>query len=392
MSMKIETGLERFIKKDFNRFKKMKLGLLCNQASVNTSLRHASELLTQKQLKLNIGCFMGPQHGIRGEKQDNMVESDDFIDAKTKLPVYSLYGSSRKPTPSILKDLDAFVIDLQDIGCRIYTFMYTMLYCMEAAKSHGKKVVILDRPNPIGGTQVEGNILDMNFASFVGLFPMVTRHGMTMGELALMFNEELNIHCDLEIIPVKGWKRDQYSEHWGRSWVPPSPNIPIAASAETFPGTVHFEGTNVSEGRGTTMPFLYLGAPFIDSDLLAEKMNRLKLPGVFFRAIFFQPTFHKGKDQVCGGVHFHVLNRKKFNAFEAGIHLLSQISQLYPDAFQWKQPPYEYETEKMPIDLIAGTDELRLLIESKKPIKGFLEKAREDSKSFLKFRKPYLIY
>lgn len=390
--MKIETGLERFIKKDFNRFKKMKLGVLCNQASVAADLRHASELVSQKSLKLNIGCFIGPQHGIRGEKQDNMVESDDFIDPKTKLPVYSLYGASRKPTPQILENLDAFVIDLQDIGCRIYTFMYTMLYCMEAAKTHGKKVIILDRPNPIGGTQVEGNILDMKFSSFVGLFPMATRHGMTMGELALMFNDKLNIQCDLEIITVKGWKREMYSEQWGRPWVPPSPNIPVASSAETFPGTVHFEGTNVSEGRGTTMPFLYLGAPYIKADELAERMNKLKLPGIFFRAIYFQPTFHKGKDQVCGGVHFHVLNKKKFNAFEAGIHLLSEISRSYPDSFAWKQPPYEYETEKMPIDLIAGTDNLRLLIESKKPVKMFLENSREDANHFRKIRKDYLIY
>jgi len=390
--MKIETGLERFLQKDFNRFKKLRLGLLCNQASVDKTLKHASELLTQKSLKLNITCFIGPQHGIRGEKQDNMVESDDFIDPKTKLPVYSLYGASRKPTPQILKDLDAFVIDLQDIGCRIYTFMYTMLYCMEAAKAHGKKVIILDRPNPIGGTQVEGNTLDMRFSSFVGLFPMPTRHGMTMGELAQMFNEQLNINCDLEIILLKGWKRNLYSETWGRQWVPPSPNIPVAASAETFPGTVHFEGTNISEGRGTTMPFLYLGAPYINSDLIAEKMNKLKLPGVYFRAIYFQPTFHKGKDQVCGGVHFHVLDRKKFNAFEAGIYLLSIISQTHPESFNWKQPPYEYEKEKMPIDLIAGTDELRSVIEARQSVKKFLEKSQEDAKSFLKLRKPYLLY
>ncbi len=390
--MKIETGLDLFIKKDHARFRDSRIGLLCNQASVDKNLRHASELILQKSLKLNVGCFIGPQHGIRGEKQDNMIESNDFTDPKTQLPVYSLYGASRKPTPQILKELDTFVIDLQDIGCRIYTFMYTLLYCMEAAKAHGKKVVVLDRPNPIGGTHVEGNILNMKFASFVGLFPMVTRHGMTLGELALMFNEELKIHCDLEIIPVKKWKRNLYSESWGRQWVPPSPNIPVAESALTFPGTVHFEGTHISEGRGTSMPFLYLGAPFINADTLADKMNRLKLPGIYFRAIYFQPTFHKGKDQVCGGVHFHVLDRKKFNAFESGIHLLSMISKLYPEFFKWKQPPYEYETEKMPIDLIAGTDELRMIIDSHQSIKKFLEKSREDARAFMKIRKPYLIY
>lgn len=390
--MKLETGLDLFLKKEHSKFKKTKIGFLCNQASVNENLQHASELVLHKSLKLNIGCFIGPQHGIRGEKQDNMVESDDFIDPRSGLPVYSLYGTSRKPTPAMLKDLDTFVIDLQDIGCRIYTFMYTMLYCMEAAKAHNKKVVILDRPNPIGGELVEGNILDMDFSSFVGLFPMPTRHGMTMGELALMFNEELNIHCELQIIRMKGWKRNMYPESWGRDWVPPSPNIPTCNSAQTFSGTVHFEGTNISEGRGTTMPFLYIGAPYINADELAQKMNQLKLPGVFFRAIYFQPTFHKGKDQVCGGVHLHVLNRNKFNSFEAGIHLLSNISKLYPQAFQWKQPPYEYEFKKMPIDLIAGTDRLRDVIDSHTSPKSFLESARADVLAFKKTRKKYLIY
>lgn len=390
--MKIETGLDLFLKKEHTRFREERIGFLGNQASVDHSLRHASELILEKKLKLNVTCFMGPQHGIRGEKQDNMIESDDFIDSKTNIPCYSLYGSSRKPSSKILSTLDVLVIDLQDIGCRIYTFMYTMLYCMEAAKAHGKKVIILDRPNPIGGSQVEGNFLDMKFSSFVGLFPMSTRHGMTMGELALMFNEELNIHCDLEIIKIKGWKRNLFSEGWGRQWVPPSPNIPVAEAAHTFPGIVHFEGTNISEGRGTTMPFLYVGAPFINADKLAEKMNQLKLSGVYFRPIYFQPTFHKGKDQVLGGVHIHVLDRVKFNSFEAGLHLLAIIAQLYPKLFQWKQPPYEYETEKMPIDLIAGTDEIRKLIDTQSPIKNFLERSREDVATFKKIRANYLLY
>ncbi|MSP19663.1 MAG: DUF1343 domain-containing protein [Bdellovibrionales bacterium] len=390
--MKTETGLDLFLKKEHTRFRKERIGFLGNQASVVHDLRHASDLILEKNLKLNVTCFIGPQHGIRGEKQDNMIESDDFIDSKTNIPCYSLYGSSRKPSLKVLSNLDAFIIDLQDIGCRIYTFMYTMLYCMEAAKAHGKKVIVLDRPNPIGGSQVEGNFLDMKFSSFVGLFPMSTRHGMTMGELALMFNEELNIHCDLEIIKIKGWERKLFSESWGRQWVPPSPNIPIAEAAHTFPGIVHFEGTNVSEGRGTTMPFLYVGAPFINADTLGEKMNRLKLSGVYFRPIYFQPTFHKGKDQVLGGVQIHVLDRVKFNSFEAGLHLLAMIAQLYPKLFQWKQPPYEYETEKMPIDLIGGTDEIRKLIDTQSPIKNFLEKSREDVATFKKVRAKYLLY
>lgn len=390
--MKIETGLEVFLKKDFKHYQKKRIGLLCNQASIDRNLMHASQLILKKTLKLDVTCFIGPQHGIRGEKQDNMVESDDFKDKLTGLPVFSLYGVTRKPTPPIINSLDLFLIDLQDIGCRIYTFMYTMLYCMQAAKTAGKKVVILDRPNPIDGVHVEGNRLDLKFSSFVGLFPMSTRHGMTMGELALMFNEEFKIGCDLDVIRCKGWKRNMYPELWGRDWVAPSPNIPNKEAALVFPGIVHFEGTLISEGRGTTKPFEHVGAPYIDPDLIATRMNKMKLPGVYFRPIYFQPTYQKHKDQVCGGVQLHVTNRKTFNSFEAGIYLLSTIAEHYPNDFKWKQPPYEYENDKMPIDCITGSDELRKAIDSKTPIKNFIKQSRVDTEQFKKVRTQYLIY
>jgi uncharacterized protein YbbC (DUF1343 family) len=390
----ISTGLEVFLAKNHQKYRKLRLGVLCNQASVDRKLSHISDLVLQKKLKLDVTCFIGPQHGVRGEKQDNMVESDDFVDPRHGLPVFSLYGATREPTAAMLDKIDAFVIDLQDIGTRIYTFMYTMANCMRAAKAAGKKVIVLDRPNPIGGVLVEGNVLESGFTSFVGQYPMATRHGMTMGELALLFNEAYGIGCDLDIVEVKGWKRPMDADTWGRDWVPPSPNIPNLTSALTFPGTVHFEGiANVSEGRGTTKPFEFIGAPFAKPDALADEMNRKKLPGVFFRAIYFQPTYQKGKDQVLGGVQIHVTNRKLFQPFRAGIELLAAFYRQGKDgSFQWKQPPYEYEHDRMPIDLIAGSSALREELEKTGGAREFLAKSRAESEGFKKLRRKFLIY
>ncbi len=386
----MELGLEVFLK-NAKKYKGQRIGLVCNQASVDKTLTHASELFLRAKT-LETTCFFGPQHGIRGEKQDNMVESDDFIDPLSGLPVFSLYGTSRIPTDTSLAALDTFVIDMQDVGTRIYTFMYTMANCMRAAKKSGKKVIVLDRPNPINAVLTEGNVLDPNFASFVGQYPICTRHGMTMGELALMFNEEFGIQCDLSIVQMKGYSRKTHWDELKRDWVVPSPNIPTPLSALVFPATVTFEGTNVSEGRGTTHPFEWIGAPYINPDALASEMQRMKLPGVFFRPIFFQPTYQKCKDTVCGGVQIHVIDRKKFRPFVAGVRLLAKIAELYPKDFAWKKPPYEYEYEKMPIDLIAGTSKLREAVDARKGTKAFETWADEELAKFSKVRKQYLIY
>jgi uncharacterized protein YbbC (DUF1343 family) len=388
----VTTGLESFLAQDYKKYKKIPLGVVCNQATVDRKFRHLSSSILEKKLGLNIVSFFGPQHGIRGEKQDNMIESDDFVDPVSKLPVYSLYGKSREPHPEQIKNLGGFLVDLPDIGTRIYTFMYTLANCMRAAKRRGLKVIVLDRPNPINGISLEGNVLESGFTSFVGQYPIPTRHAMTLGELALLFNHEYKIECDLEIIKVKGWKRAMYWDEWGTDWVCPSPNIPNLMSALTFPGSVHFEGTNVSEGRGTTRPFEYIGAPFVKADVLAAEMNRQKLPGVYFRPIYFQPTHQKWKDHVCGGVQIHVTSRKQFKSFLTGIRLLAKIFELFRADFAWKHPPYEYEFEKMPIDLIAGTDKLRLALENGTALKTFEEQTRNDLKHFKKIRQPHLIY
>jgi uncharacterized protein YbbC (DUF1343 family) len=388
----MRTGLERFLQSEHRKYRKQRLAFLCHQASVDGKLRHLRDLVLDPKLKIDVRAFFGPQHGINGEKQDNMIESADSVDPVSKKPVYSLYGKTREPLPSMLEDVDVLFVDLQDIGSRVYTFVYTMANCMRVAKRLGKKVVVLDRPNPVGGIAVEGNRLDPKFASFVGQFPIVVRHGMTMGELALMFNDAFEIGCDLDVIKLAGWNPRSFGDGWGRDWVPPSPNIPSFPSTLLFSGMVFFEGTNVSEGRGTTKPFEYVGAPFIDADKLARTMNGKKLPGVYFRPVYFQPTYQKGKDQVCGGVHTHVTDRKKFDSFRTGAELLWQIAQDGRGAFAWKQPPYEYEHVKMPVDLIAGTPRFRELVDRGAPLREFLAEAKKDSSAFLKARKPYLLY
>jgi uncharacterized protein YbbC (DUF1343 family) len=387
-----ETGLDVFLKQDYKKYRGIRLGVLCNQASVDKNLIHISQAILQKKLDLQVACFFGPQHGIRGEKQDNMIESEDFIDPVSQLPVISLYGKSREPSDDAVEKIDAFVIDLQDIGTRIYTFMYTMANCMRAAKKLGKKVIVLDRPNPINGVSTEGNVLESGFTSFVGQFPICVRHGMTIGELALLFNEAFGIGCDLEVIHMRGWQRAFFADDLKRDWIPPSPNIPNLLSALVFPGCVLFEGTNLSEGRGTTRPFEWIGAPFINPDKLAAEMNGVKLPGVYFRPIYFQPTYQKWRDEVCGGVHLHVTNRRRFNSFQAGVRLLGKIAEMYPEAFRWKNPPYEYEHDRMPIDLIAGTSKLREAVEQRKGTKDFEMRAEEQVREFRKLRAHYLIY
>lgn len=388
----MRTGLERFLATEHKKYKKERLAFVCHQASVDEKLRHLRDLVLDPKLKLDVRCFFGPQHGINGEKQDNMIESPDSLDPVSRKKVYSLYGKTREPLPEMLKDVDTLVVDLQDIGSRVYTFMYTMANCMRAAKRQGKKVVVLDRPNPVNGVAMEGTRLDPKFASFVGQFPMIVRHGMTMAELALYFNDRFELGCDLEVVKMAGWKAKSYGDEWARDWVPPSPNIPSFPSTLLFSGIVFFEGTNVSEGRGTTKPFEYVGAPFIDADKLARTMNQKKIPGVYFRPVYFQPTYQKSKDQVCGGVQSHVTDRRKFDSFRSGAELLWQIVQDGRGQFQWKQPPYEYEHVKMPIDLIAGTPRFRELLDSGAPLKEFLAEAKADAAAFAKERKPYLLY
>jgi uncharacterized protein YbbC (DUF1343 family) len=324
--------------------------------------------------------------------QDNMIETRHARDEVRRVPVYSLYSETREPTAEMLKNLDVLVIDLQDVGVRIYTYIYTMANCLKAARAHGLKVIVCDRPNPIGGVQVEGMVLEPGFESFVGMFPIPMRHGMTIGEMARLFNEHFGIGADLEVVPMAGWRREMYSDEAGLAWVLPSPNIPTVDSAVVYPGSVLFEGTNVSEGRGTTRPFEIVGAPWVESSAFAAAMNELDLPGVRFRPVVFEPTFHKHAGIGCGGCQIHVLDRARFPAVETGVALTCGFRAASPDRFRWRDPPYEYEHEKLPFDILAGSSELREQIERGTPARTIARSWEDGVQAFKSVRERFLIY
>jgi uncharacterized protein YbbC (DUF1343 family) len=321
-----------------------------------------------------------------------MIETDHAVDQKTGLPIHSLYSETREPTEAMLKDLDILVFDMQDVGCRIYTFAYTMANSMVAAKRFGKKVIVCDRPNPINGKDVAGNVLVPEQASFVGLFPIPTRHGMTLGELARLFNEQFGIGCELSVIKMVGWERDCWYDETDGPWVMPSPNIPTLDSATVFPGTVHFEGTQISEGRGTTRPFELVGAPYIDPEQYAERLNDLTLAGVYFRSCIFRPTFQKHGGVSCGGVQVHVTDRNTFEPVSTGVAMVKVAYELYPHDFRWKKPPYEYVYDRNPFDVIAGTCRIREAIESGGSFDELLSSWSSGLKEFKRVRESNLLY
>jgi len=384
----VELGLERLLQEGSVRGR---VGLICNQASVDHGYQHAADLLHQHS-GIELRALFGPQHGIRGDVQDNMIETGHSVDRKTGLPVHSLYSETREPTDAMLDDVDVLVFDMQDVGCRIYTFVYTLANCMRAARKLRKRVIVCDRPNPINGVGVAGNILEPEFASFVGQFPLPTRHGMTVGELAQMFNDHFKIGCELEVIPMNGWKREFWHDDTDAPWVLPSPNMPTLNSATVFPGTVHFEGTQVSEGRGTTRPFELIGAPYIDPDAYAERLNDLGFDGVYFRSCVFQPTFQKHARVSCGGVQIHVLDRASFEPWSAGIAMVKLIHDMYGREFRWKEPPYEYVFDKNPFDVISGTAKIREAFEKGIELEVIIEETKAGVEEFKHLREPYLLY
>jgi uncharacterized protein YbbC (DUF1343 family) len=387
----VTLGLERLLESRLDLLKGARVGLVCNQATVDHALRHAADIV-HGHSGVKLTTLFGPQHGIRGDVQDNMIETAHGTDAKTGLPVYSLYSETREPTEKMLKDVDVIVVDLQDVGCRIYTFVYTMANCMRAARALGKRVIVCDRPNPIGGEKVAGNVLEPAFASFVGLYPIPTRHGMTSGELARLFNEAHGIGCDLEVVPMEGWTRGMWMDDTDAPWVMPSPNMPTLDTAIVFPGTVHLEGTQMSEGRGTTRPFELVGAPYIDAEDFGAALNGLGLPGVYFRPTVFQPTFQKHGGKSCGGVQIHVLDREGFEPVKAGLAVVKAAFDMYGDAFRWKVPPYEYVFDKNPFDVIAGTDAVRKAFESGTSLDELERSWAAGTESFRGDREKYLLY
>ncbi len=389
--VKVTLGVEKLLDEHPGLLSGLRVGLVCNQASVNHKFQHVADLFHESR-DVNLTALFGPQHGIRGDVQDNMVETGHTTDEKTGLPIYSLYSETREPTEKMLENVDALVFDLQDIGGRVYTFIYTMANAMAACARYGKKMFVCDRPNPINGIDIEGSLLEKGHESFVGMFPIPMRHGLTVGELAKLFNEEFRINCDLQVVEMDGWLRDVFLNETDSPWVIPSPNMPTVDTAVVFPGTVFFEGTKVSEGRGTTRPFEFVGAPYINSGLYAEVLETLELPGVTFRPTAFMPTFQKYQNEVCNGVFVHVTGRDIFEPVITGVAMVKTIFDMYPNDFGWKSTPYEYVYDRNPFDVIAGNTRLRESFEKGEGIDEIKESWRADEQKFSTMRKKYLIY
>jgi uncharacterized protein YbbC (DUF1343 family) len=386
----VKLGLEKALE-ERDIFTNQRVGLICNQASLNHGFEHAADLFFRHP-NVNLTTLFGPQHGIRGDVQDNMIETAHTIDKKTNLPIYSLYSETRQPTEEMFGNLDTVVFDLQDVGGRVYTFIYTMANAMKACAKYGKRIIVCDRPNPINGIDVEGNFLEEEYVSFVGQYPIPMRHGMTVGELAKFFNEEFGIKCDLTIVPMDNWSREDFFDETDVPWAMPSPNMPTVDTAIIFPATVYFEGTQISEGRGTARPFEIVGAPFIESDELADALLELNLPGVKFSATNFIPTFQKHANASCGGVFIHVADRRIYQPVLTGIAMVKTIYDLYKDDFRWKDPPYEYVYDKNPFDVISGTDRIRKFIENGADPDTIKLSWENDVKSFREQREKYLLY
>jgi uncharacterized protein YbbC (DUF1343 family) len=386
--MPVTLGIDRLLSSEYKQLRGKRLGLIANQTSQTSSLVPTIDAIWDHE-ELELVALFGPEHGVRGDAQAG-AKVEDSKDLRTGLPSYSLYGKTLKPTPEMLENVDALVFDIQDAGVRFFTYIYTMAYAMQAAAENGLEMVVLDRPNPITGVAVEGNVLEPGFESFVGLYPIALRHGMTVGELAHLFNKEFGINCNLTVIEMAGWKREQWYDETGCFWTIPGPNVPTLDSITVYPGTCLIEGTNVSEGRGTTRPFEQIGAPWIDARELWMAMRELNLPGVEFRQAHFVPTFHKYKDEPCHGIQLHITDRNKFQPVLTGLHLVATIKRLYPKAFAWREP-YE-ETGRLPFDLLMGTDRVRKMLDEGVSVEEIAAGFEPELQKFQGMREKYLIY
>ncbi|GAB6192723.1 exo-beta-N-acetylmuramidase NamZ family protein [Desulfocastanea catecholica] len=387
----LQVGLERVVHDDSLSFAGQRIGYLSNQASTDRNFVHGRVLLHQKYGD-RLTCLFSPQHGFFSEKQDNMIESDHALDAVTGLPIYSLYGVHRRPTAEMFAQLDVLFIDLIDVGTRVYTFLYTMAYCLEMAAQLGKKVVVLDRPNPIGGEQIEGNLLRADCTSFVGLYPLPMRHGLTFAELALLINDEFHLGAELEVVKLTGWRRSMLFRDTGFPWVWPSPNMPTPETALVYPGQVLWEGTHVSEGRGTTLPFELVGAPYWRHTDMLRAVAKTSLPGCCLRPVVFEPTSGKWAGQACCGFQIHVTKSRIFLPYRTSLALLQASIRLYPDQYQYKQPPYEYEYQRLPMDLIIGDQRVRRQLEEGVPVREIEEDWQAELQAFDRLRKKYFLY
>lgn len=371
------------------------IALLCHQASVDKDLKLSVNIF-KKIFKDRFVKIFGPQHGFVSDVQDNMIETKDFIHPYFKMPIHSLYSETRIPTDEMLKGVDTIAVDLQDVGTRVYTYISTLRLLMEKCAQKGIHVVILDRPNPVGGKIIEGNILEEEFKSFVGMLPIPQRHALTMGEVGMYLKHIMNIDCSLDVIKMEGWDRNFFWVDTKKHWINPSPNLPTPDGAITFCGTVLFEGTKLSEGRGTTRSLEVVGHPKIDAYDFAKRVNKkletFKLEGCFLRPINFMPTFQKFANISCGGVQIHVTNREIFKSWHLGQFLMRELYNELGEDFQWQDAPYEYEFKNLAIDFINGSDQNRQWIESNGSHEELLSIENEKMGEYLKERSEVLLY
>jgi uncharacterized protein YbbC (DUF1343 family) len=385
--------LQRCQQEEFAALKGLRVGAIVNPTSVDGDFVHLADLLTAAP-GVQLKALFGPEHGIRGEAQ-YMVSVDDAVDLRTGVPVYSLYGStfeSLSPRPEWLNGLDALVFDIQDVGSRYYTYVYTMALAMKAAAKAKLKFFVLDRPNPLGGLQLEGNAVGERFRSFVGLYSMPNRHGMTAGELAKLFNQEEQLGLDLTVVPCEGWRRSDYFDQTGLPFIPPSPNMPTLDTALVYPGMCFLEGTNVSEGRGTCRPFEQFGAPWIEGEAMVSLLSKEALSGVKFRAVAFTPTFDKHKGVRCGGAMMHVTDRETFRPVRTALAIVRAARALGGPRFEWRADAYEFVQDIPAFDLLCGTDSIRERLESDAPLEELVEGFDEEEARFETRRQPFLLY
>lgn len=386
----VKTGLDLLLSDRLRELRGRRVALVTHQASVDAGLHHAAPLLRDAR-GVKLVALWAPEHGLWGAPQDH-AHIRAAHDPATGLPVHSLYGERRTPTPAMLRAVDTIVVDLQDVGARYYTFIWTTALVMRAAATTGAEVIVLDRPNPLGGERVEGNVADPAYASFVGLYPLAVRHGMTFGEIARYLNETHELGAALTVIPMRGWRRAMRWEDTGLAFVPPSPNMPTPDTARVYPGGCLYEGTNLSEGRGTTRPFEWVGAPYLDAQPYADALERLELPGVTFRPARFTPTFHKWAGRLCDGVQIHITDVDRFKPYLTGLAVMATARRLAPRAFAWRRPPYEFEHRKLPIDILCGTDEIRKAIEAGRAL-GDIERGwRSGLAAWMRRRARFLLY
>lgn len=387
----ILTGLDRFREGQWKRLKTHRLGLLANQASLDSTLTSARDVI-QAVLPGRLRALFGPQHGYGIEEQANMVATPDRYDGELGIPVFSLYGDCREPTSEMLALIDTLIIDLQDVGTRVFTFSSTMLNCLRSAARSRKKVLVLDRPNPLGGEAMEGNCLRPELFSFVGAYSLPMRHGLTMGEMARLFCDVYQMDCDLEIIPMRGWQREMLWHQTGLRWSLPSPNMPIPETALVYPGQVLWEGTNLSEGRGTCRPFEIFGAPFLNPGAVRSALEGEDLSGCQLQPVSFRPTFDKWAGEPCRGFMIHVLDPALYRPYRTSLELMRAVMRSAPEHFQWIPPPYEYEANKMPIDLVMGDSALREKLEAGTPISELEQVWSGELSLYARWRRPYLLY